>query len=674
MDLKKFFSELKRRNVYKVAITYAIVAWLILQIGSVVFETIKTPDWVMQVLLFFVAIGFPIALVLAWAFEMSPQGMIRTSSSSAKENHYSTGKKKPLSHIVYIGILLLIIIGQFIYIKYWDQVSINTANMEKTIAVLPFRNDSPNEENLYFCNGIMEGILDHLSKIPELTVISRTSVEQYRDNPPSSKEIAEQLGVKYLVEGSVQRIDNQVVIFAQLIYAEDDKHLWSQKYNRDVTELFKVQANVTESIANKLQAIITPTVKERIEAIPTKDLMAYENYLKGNEFRYKAISRDHKNNERINLLDKARLNYELAIEKDSLFAQAYIGLALVEFNRNEYSDIAQENYLDNVFAFANNAIKINPNLSEAYRVLALYYWRTNQVKLAEESYKKALELNPNNIEALYIQHELTRDELDFINAIKILQKIEKRVSSIDELWKLYNEYSRFYDLIGDLEMSEYYLKKCITLKPNTVVYFWWLYQCTNRFDEAISYILKYVPVNNQHKNVTLAGSYYFKGDIDKALEFYEKWNDLIMNENFNLGVSTRDSHRYGQVLILSGQKEKGLEMMQRQIELNEKLFELERADLGHIYDLAGIYSFLGQKEKAFYWMERFEKENGWLSHGSLTLFVKNDPQFDAIRHEKQFKDWVSRGEKKLEGIRKEIREYLASEETNPKAIEHNTQL
>jgi len=662
MDLKKFFSELKRRNVYKVAITYTIVAWLILQIGSVVFETIKTPDWVMKVLLFFIVIGFPIALIMAWAFEMSPQGIVRTNSAAAKEKPYSSSKKKPLSHNVFVGILLLIIVGQFIYNKYWNQVSINTANIEKTIAVLPFRNDSPNEENLYFCNGIMEGILDHLSKIPELTVKSRTSVEQYRDNPPSLKKIAEELGVKYLVEGSVQRIDNQVVIFAQLIYAEDDKHLWSQKYNKDITELFEVQANVTESIANKLQAIITPTVKERIEAIPTKDLIAYENYLKGNEFRFKAISWAHENDEWTNLLDKAKLNYKLAIEKDSLFAQAYIGLALVEFNRNKDSNIAQENYLDNVFALANNARRINPNLSEAYRVIALYYWNTYQFKLAKEYYKKALELNPNNIEALYLQTTATIYDLDFINSIKILQKIEKRVSSTDDLWRLYVGYDKFYQLMDNFEMEEYYLKKCITLKPNTLVDFWWLYQCTNRFDEAISYVLKNYPINNQAKNISLAASYYFKGEIDKALEYYEKWDNQIMKENFNYGVSIRDSHRYGQVLILSGQKEKGLEMIQRQIEFNQKLIELERADMGHIYDLAGIYSFLGQKEKAFYWMERFEKENGWLRFGGLNSFSQFDPQFDNIRNEKQFKDWVSRGEKELEGVRKEVSEYLASEE------------
>ena len=662
MDFKKFFDELKRRNVYKVALTYAITAWLLAQIVALASDAFGAPAWVMRMIIITLVIGFPIALIMAWAFEMSPQGIVRTNSGAAKEKPYSSSKKKPLSHNVFVGILLLIIVGQFIYNKYWNQVSINTANIEKTIAVLPFRNDSPNEENLYFCNGIMEGILDHLSKIPELTVKSRTSVEQYRDNPPSLKKIAEELGVKYLVEGSVQRIDNQVVIFAQLIYAEDDKHLWSQKYNKDITELFEVQANVTESIANKLQAIITPTVKERIEAIPTKDLIAYENYLKGNEFRFKAISWAHENDEWTNLLDKAKLNYKLAIEKDSLFAQAYIGLALVEFNRNKDSNIAQENYLDNVFALANNARRINPNLSEAYRVIALYYWNTYQFKLAKEYYKKALELNPNNIEALYLQTTATIYDLDFINSIKILQKIEKRVSSTDDLWRLYVGYDKFYQLMDNFEMEEYYLKKCITLKPNTLVDFWWLYQCTNRFDEAISYVLKNYPINNQAKNISLAASYYFKGEIDKALEYYEKWDNQIMKENFNYGVSIRDSHRYGQVLILSGQKEKGLEMIQRQIEFNQKLIELERADMGHIYDLAGIYSFLGQKEKAFYWMERFEKENGWLRFGGLNSFSQFDPQFDNIRNEKQFKDWVSRGEKELEGVRKEVSEYLASEE------------
>ena len=165
MDLKKFFSELKRRNVYKVAITYAIVAWLILQIGSVVFETIKTPEWVMQVLLFFVVIGFPIALILAWAFEMSPQGMIRTSSSTARVNPYKADKKKSFASNLVIGILAIALIGQFAYNKYSVKTPLLVTNMEKTIAVLPFINlsNDPNQE--YFSDGMMEEILKHLVKI-----------------------------------------------------------------------------------------------------------------------------------------------------------------------------------------------------------------------------------------------------------------------------------------------------------------------------------------------------------------------------------------------------------------------------------------------------------------------------------------------------------------------------
>ena len=144
MDLKKFFNELKRRNVYKVALTYAITAWLLAQIAALASDAFGAPVWVMRMIIITMVIGFPIALILAWAFEMSPSGMIRTNSTAAKEDHSSTGKKKPLSHKLYIGILLLIIVGQFIYNKYWNQVSMNSANMEKTIAVLPFHNDSPN--------------------------------------------------------------------------------------------------------------------------------------------------------------------------------------------------------------------------------------------------------------------------------------------------------------------------------------------------------------------------------------------------------------------------------------------------------------------------------------------------------------------------------------------------
>lgn len=660
MDFKKFFSELKRRNVYRVALTYAITSWLLVQMAGLAADSFNAPEWVMKMIIVVLFVGFPIAIILAWAFEMSPQGMIRTSEAS-QESSYS-GKKKPLSHKLFIGILLLIIVGQFAYNKYWNNQDIDTSDIKKTIAVLPFINDSPNEDNLYFCNGIMEGILDHLSKIPELNVVSRTSVEQYRDNKPSLKKIAEELGVQYLVEGSVQRIGNQVVIFAQLINAEDDVHLWSQRYNEDVTELFAVQANVTESIADKLEMIISPSVKERIENIPTNNPLAYDFYLQGNEFRFKANSNSQENEIWIQLLDKAQLSYELALEKDSLFAEAYIGLAFVALERNYNTKIVEEKYLYKVFDLSNKALDINPNLSSGYYARGLYYYYTDNIKFALKDYEKLLELAPNRKEERGLQLFGYLYYLDFTESIKTIKEMEKSAKSEDELWYLYNDYVSFYGKIDDHAMQAYYYNKLSNIRTTSSTGLWWLYLRTKKFEKAIAYIHDNYPNNNQTRNLLLGASYAHNGEFKKALEYYEKWYDLVKKEDFDNDISVRDSHRYGQVLIISGEEEKGLEMIQRQIEINEKLIEMGRDDVGHIYDLVGIYSFLNQKEKSFYWMEKFDQKKGWLKFGGLNSLVRFDYQFDNIRDEPKFIAWVDRGGKKLATIRKEVRNYLASEE------------
>ena len=161
MNFNQFFQELKRRSVYKVAITYTVVAWLVMQIGSIVLPTIKAPDWVMQALLLFLIVGFPIALILAWAFEMSPDGIIRTTSVAAAEIPFPDSKKKPITYNLLIAFLLLVIAGQVIYTKYWHTGDVNTSNIEKSIAVLPFRNGSENQANQHFCDDMIEVILNH---------------------------------------------------------------------------------------------------------------------------------------------------------------------------------------------------------------------------------------------------------------------------------------------------------------------------------------------------------------------------------------------------------------------------------------------------------------------------------------------------------------------------------
>ena len=217
------------------AITYGVVSWLIIQIATSTFPYLNIPDWCITFVIWAVIIGFPIALVLAWAFEMSPEGIIRTTSETANENPLPDYKKKPLTSKVLISILLLLVIGQFVYNRYWTGDDVDVTKLEKSIAVLPFKNMSSNEENQYFCDGMMEAILNHLSKIPELRVVSRTSVEQYRNNPPPITTIGEELDVSYVVEGSVQRIENQALITVQLIDARNDNRMWGHDFDRDLS-------------------------------------------------------------------------------------------------------------------------------------------------------------------------------------------------------------------------------------------------------------------------------------------------------------------------------------------------------------------------------------------------------------------------------------------------------
>ncbi len=361
MDLKKFFTELKRRNVYKVALTYAIVAWLILQIGSVVFETIKTPAWVMQVLLFFVVTGFPIALILAWAFEMSPTGMIRTSSSAARVNPYKAHKKKPFTSNLIIGILAVALIGQFAYNKYAVKKQFFAANMEKTIAVLPFHNDSSNEENLYFCNGMVDEILNSLQKISELEVKSRTSIEKYRNPSRNLKIIAKELDVNYILEGSVRKSGEDIRIIAQLINAQTGNHLWSETYDGKYNQrIFEFEADIAKRIAASLDAIITPTEEKGINKIPTQDLQAHNLYLNGRFFWQKRTEEG---------LKRSVHYFEQALTIDSTYAKAYSGLA------DSYATMAwwgwypeNDGYIKGR-ELATKAISFDNSISEAHATL-----------------------------------------------------------------------------------------------------------------------------------------------------------------------------------------------------------------------------------------------------------------------------------------------------------------
>lgn len=247
-----FFRELRRRSVYKVAVSYAVVAWLLIQVATQVFPFLQIPDWAIRLVIMLLALGFPVALVLAWAFELTPEGLRRTDEIA------SEAAPQPRRHawiyIVLIGVALSV--GLFFLGRYSGtrQSSSASGAPDKSIAVLPFESLSEDKTNAYFASGIQDEILTRLAKIGDLKVISRTSTEQYQSKPGNLSEIAKQLGVAHILEGSVQKAGEMVRVNVQLIKAEGDTHLWADTYDRKLTDIFAVETEVAQRIAASLEA------------------------------------------------------------------------------------------------------------------------------------------------------------------------------------------------------------------------------------------------------------------------------------------------------------------------------------------------------------------------------------------------------------------------------------
>ena len=525
-----------------------------------------------------------------------------------------------------IGLLLIAFLGLFAYNKYRDHTG-DASTIEKSIAVLPFRNDSPNEENLYFCNGIMEGILDHLAKIPELTVISRTSVEQYRENPPSIVEIARELNVNYIVEGSVLRIGDRVRISAQLINALEDKHLWSDQFDKNIESaesIFEVLAEVTQNIGRELKANISPELQKRIEFVPTSDITAYDYFLQGKEHYYNWWrTRDNSN-----LINADRL-FELAIKQDSTYGLAYAGKAAV-FAQSR----AGEHYLDSVLIYCDKAILFDPNAAFAYMIRgADYYMRgINDMKKASIDLKKAVELRPNDafivrgLASFYSKNE------EYISALNLFKRAEKLARDPIHLGAAY--YRMGYEVylgIGDMDKALYFINKSSELNPLWEGNNLWYYMVTGKFQEALEI------AKNKNQN---PGSIYafMRGKSDSALLYFDQLEaEKKVKEGENYVAETANI-RYGIALIDVGRTDEGMAIINYHLNTIEQGMNAGTASSFEVYQVVGIYSFLGETDKAIESLKILNKNYPWVHR---IYMMQVDLLFDNIRDSEEYKEIVN---------------------------------
>ena len=648
----KFINELKRRNVIKATIAYITIAWALLQLISVVLPNFGAPEWVLKTLTFMLIAGLPVWIIFSWVYELTPEGVKKTKKIALEESVTEQTNKR-LNIIIIITLLVLAAITYF-KIPDTTQVSnieeISNRDNEKSIAVLPFKNDSSNKDNVYFCDGIMEGVRENLSKIPGLSVVSRTSVEQYRENPPSITEIADQLKVNYILEGSVLRIGNRSIISARLIYAPEDHNVWSDQYDKEMEDVFSVLAEVTTSIAEKLKATISPEVLKNIEHEPTADLTAYDYYLQGKEyFNSYAISgykEDFNNADRL---------FQIALERDSTFALAYVGRARILKDRHQFEFYNNEYLVDSILQLCNKAIALDPAAADAYWIRGGFYDDfLFDIPKAEVDLKKALEINPNHVGAIRQMSWLTRlHHLDLITSLKLLKKLEKLDRSVKELQLTYRMYALSYRQIDEHERELYYLDKAFELGPgpDLIDEKAWYYAVQGSIPESIALIMK-SEKDAQIKSGALGYYHLLLKDYKRSLEYYEEWAGLVNKEGAHNSSGVKDWHRYGQVLVEMGRKDEGIKIMRDQLRQNERLLVNFQVGYLILYENAGIYAFLGNKKQAFKYLRKFDESNRWERRIDL---IQIDPLFDNIRGEEEFKVIINKVLAKKRKIREDVK-------------------
>ena len=390
MDPKIFFGELKRRNVYKVAVAYAVVGWLLIQVATQVFPFLEIPNWMIRLVILVTALGFPVALIIVWAFELTPEGLKRTEFADKLP-------KKSSRNRVWLYVVVLagaISVSLFFLGRYTapTKPSGSTNAAAKSIAVLPFANLSEDKANAYFAEGIQEEILTRLAKVADLKVIARTSTQQYQSKPGNLAEIAKQLGVENILEGSVQKVADQVRVNVQLIRAASESHLWADTYDRKLVDIFGVESEIAKAIAESLQAKLTGGEQQALAVKPTNNAEAYDAYLRGLAFEARtSASADD--------LEKAVRFYERAVQFDPAFALAWARLSRA--NAEMYFDDLDKTPArrDATERALNTAQKLQLNSPETLLAQAYYqYWVLRDYELAKATFGRVRELLPGSSE------------------------------------------------------------------------------------------------------------------------------------------------------------------------------------------------------------------------------------------------------------------------------------
>jgi TolB-like protein/tetratricopeptide (TPR) repeat protein len=590
-----FFAELKRRNVYKVAVAYAVVAWLLIQAASIFFPAFDAPPWVMKIFIIVIIFGFPVALIFSWAFEITSEGIkLESEIEPNKSITRRTGRK-----IVAVTIALAVVAaGLFVYqlvrskspvtprpasdqLRRDGQSEAATVAPDKSIAVLPFDNLSRDPDNAYFCEGVQDEILTRLAKVADLKVISRTSTQHFKSTPDNLPQIAKQLGVAHILEGSVQKAGDQVRVNVQLINALTDAHLWADTYDRKLTDIFAVESEIAKTIAETLQARLTGSEKSSIAKTPTVNPEAYELYLRGKFFAAKRTGAD---------LRKSVGYYDQAIAKDPNYALAYVGLADSHLLLSAYGAISPKESIPPARDALKKALDLDDSLAQAHASSGLLATLELDLDRAIRELERAIQLDPNYATA---HHWL---------ALPLMA-------------------------IGQFDRAIVEAKRAIELDPLSLICnsdLGWIYFNARRYDEAEAQARKTLEMDSRFvvAHYYLGEVFQFKGRLNDAIAEYQKAFDLN-NDPFSFAM-------LGQAYARQGKTDEARKVLAR-------LSEEAKSQYVAPYALAVVLTALGDKARAI-----DELERGYDEGGFYISLIKVDPLFDPLHGDPRFETLVQK--------------------------------
>ena len=581
MKIDNFFAELKRRNVYKVAVAYAVVGWLLVQITTQVFPIFEIPNWAMRLIVLAIIIGFPISLVIAWAFELTPEGLKRTEDVDLA----AQTRTKPHAWIYVVIVGALLSVGLFFIGRYTAQNNtgaVRTESPAKSIAVLPFDNATRNADTEYLSDGISEALINSLSELPQLKIVARSTAFRYKGKQIDPQSVGRDLKVQTVLMGVVRQLGDRLNVQVDLVDAVTGSQLWGQEYERKLVDVLAVKQALVREVTEKLRLKLTGEQQQRLTQRDTTDPEAYQFYLRG---RYYWNKRTAEN------LTKAMEQFQQAADKDPNYALAYVGLSDSYVLLENYAGTPANETLPKAKAFAERALQLDNSLAEAHTSLGYVYnclWRWEE---AEQEFKRAIELNPNYPNA---HHWYSLCLLDLGRIAEAKAEI-KRAHELDPLSLIIGTTVTYaYLAEGDAKFAGAQSKKVVELDPNFSrghEYLGLAYLKEARYSEAIAELQKAVELSGR-----------------------ERWP--LRDLGYGYAISGKRAEAEAIIKELVGKYENGRALGQ---------------------DLAAVYAGLGEKDQAFVWLEKdFQTRSGLLG------WTRWAPAFESLRSDPRYTELLRR--------------------------------